>query len=162
MPFNEAWAQFDTEKAVEFTRSCDNTRLINSASGGNSRHTGDILDSHNYPRPIMKFRSGGSQIDVLGEYGGIGLAVEGHLWQPDKNWGYQGLCKDGAQVLETYTRYADEFIPEIRSGVSAGVYTQTTDVEIEVNGLMTYDRKVIKMDEAKLREVNLRVRAAMD
>ena len=162
VPFNEAWAQFDTEKAVEFTRSCDNTRLINSASGGNSRHTGDILDSHNYPRPIMKFRSGGSQIDVLGEYGGIGLAVEGHLWQPDKNWGYQGLCKDGAQVLETYTRYADEFIPEIRAGVSAGVYTQTTDVEIEVNGLMTYDRKVIKMDEAKLREVNLRIRAAMD
>ena len=162
VPFNEAWGQFDTEAVVAFTRKADDYRLINSASGGNSYLCGDILDSHNYPRPIMKFRSNGAQIDVLGEYGGIGLAVEGHTWQPENNWGYQGLCKDGAEVLEKYTHYAiDEFIPEILSGVSAGIYTQTTDVEIEVNGLMTYDRKVIKMDEEKLREVNLKVRAAV-
>ena len=160
VPFNEGWAQFDTEKVVDFTRAQDPSRLINSASGGNSRLCGDILDGHNYPQPIMKFRSGGRQIDVLGEYGGIGLALEGHLWQAN-SWGYRGLCKDGEEVLEKYRHYAlEEFIPQIQSGVSAGIYTQTTDVEGEVNGLMTYDRKVMKLDEARLRETNLQVRAA--
>ena len=161
VPFNEAWSQFDTEKAVEFTYAQDSTRLVNSASGGNSRHCGDILDSHNYPRPIMKFRSDGEQIDVLGEYGGIGCAIEDHLWQADNNWGYKGLCADGEEVLAKYEKYADMFIPEIQSGVSAGVYTQTTDVEVEVNGLMTYDRKVIKMDEERLRAINQKVIASM-
>ncbi len=163
VPFNEGWGQFDTEKVVEFTRAADPSRLINSASGGNSLMCGDILDSHNYPRPVMKFRSGGQQIDVLGEYGGIGLAVEGHVWQPGSGWGYKGLCKDGSELLEKYRGYAiDEFIPEIRSGVSAGIYTQTTDVEYELNGLMTYDRKVVKMDEAELRDINLRVRGSLE
>ena len=110
----------------------------------------------------MKFRSEGKQIDVLGEYGGIGYAVDGHLWQADKNWGYRGLCNNGEEVLDKYRHYAlDEFIPEIKSGVSAGIYTQTTDVEIEVNGIMTYDRKVVKMDENKLREINLAVRESL-
>ncbi|MBO7644673.1 MAG: beta galactosidase jelly roll domain-containing protein, partial [Bacteroidales bacterium] len=99
VPFNEAWAQFDTPAVVEFTRAQDPTRLINSASGGNSHMCGDILDSHNYPEPVMKFRSGGAQIDVLGEYGGIGCAMPGHLWQPENNWGYKGLYEDGEAVL---------------------------------------------------------------
>ena len=157
VPFNEGWSQFDTEKAVAFTYEQDDTRLVNSASGGNSRLCGDILDGHNYPEPVMKFRSEGRQIDVLGEYGGIGYAVPDHLWQPDKNWGYKGLCADGDEVLTKYAAYAEQFIPEIRSGVSAGVYTQTTDVEIEVNGIMTYDRKVVKVDEKKFREINQKV-----
>ncbi|MBO7070426.1 MAG: beta-galactosidase, partial [Bacteroidales bacterium] len=158
VPFNEGWGQFDTQEVVEFTRKQDPTRLINSASGGNFVLCGDILDGHNYPRPVMKFRSGGTQIDVLGEYGGIGLAVEGHLWQESDNWGYRGLCTSSEEVLEKYRHYAlEEFIPEIRSGVSAGIYTQTTDVEVEVNGLMTYDRKVVKIDEAALRAINTRV-----
>ena len=157
VPFNEGWGQFDTEAVVDYTREIDSTRLINSASGGNSVMCGDILDSHNYPRPIMKFRSNGAQIDVLGDYGGIGLALPGHLWQEDNNWGYKGLCKDSEELLDKYARYADMFIPEILSGVSAGVYTQTTDVEGEVNGLMTYDRKIVKMDEQALRAVNEKV-----
>ena len=161
VPFNESWSQFDTEKVVEFTRSCDPTRLINSASGGNSYPVGDIFDSHNYPNPQMKFTSGGLQIDVLGEYGGIGWPVEGHLWQADKNWGYIEY-KSGEDVLKQYSVYADDLIGIIGKGVSAAVYTQTTDVEGEVNGLMTYDRKIIKMDEERLRAVNQRVIASME
>ena len=157
VPFNEAWGQFDTEAVVDFTYSKDSSRLVNSASGGNSYLCGDILDSHNYPNPKMKFRSDGAQIDVLGEYGGIGLVVPDHVWAPDHNWGYKGLCKDGDEVLLKYVAYTEEFIPEVLDGVSAGVYTQTTDVEIEVNGIMTYDRKVVKMDEVRLREANLRL-----
>ena len=160
VPFNEAWSQFDTEKVVEFTRSCDPTRLINSASGGNSYPVGDIFDSHNYPNPQMKFTSGGLQIDVLGEYGGIGWPVEGHLWQADKNWGYIEY-KSGEDVLQQYSVYAEDLKKIIQQGVSAAVYTQTTDVEGEVNGLMTYDRKVIKMDESRLRAVNQDVIASM-
>ena len=161
VPFNESWSQFDTEKVVEFTRSCDPTRLINSASGGNSYPVGDIFDSHNYPNPQMKFTSGGLQIDVLGEYGGIGWPVEGHLWQADKNWGYIEY-KSGEDVLKQYSVYADDLIGIIGKGVSAAVYTQTTDVEGEVNGLMTYDRKIIKMDEERLRAVNQRVIVSME
>ena len=160
VPFNEAWSQFDTPKAVEFTRSCDPTRLINSASGGNSYPVGDIFDSHNYPNPQMNFTSGGLQIDVLGEYGGIGWPVEGHLWQTDKNWGYIEY-KSGEDVLKQYSVYAEDLKKIIQEGVSAAVYTQTTDVEGEVNGLMTYDRKIIKMDESRLRAVNQDVIASM-
>ena len=153
VPFNEGWAQFKTAEAVTFTRLADPTRLVNSASGGNSYPVGDIFDSHNYPDPHMKFTSGGTQIDVLGEYGGIGWAVEGHLWQPDRNWGYVQF-HSGEEVFDQYENFARELIPTIAQGVSAAVYTQTTDVEIEVNGLMTYDRKVIKMDEKRLNAVN--------
>ena len=105
VPFNEAWAQFETEKAVDFTRAQDPTRLVNSASGGNSFLCGDIFDSHNYPNPQMKFRSEGQLVDVLGEYGGIGWPVEGHLWQTDRNWGYIQY-KSGEEVLDQYEKYA--------------------------------------------------------
>ena len=162
VPFNEAWGQFDTEAVTEFTREQDPSRLINAASGGNYRHCGDILDSHNYPKPKMLLRSEGEQIDVVGEYGGIGYAVSGHTWQEEGNWGYKGKCESGEEVLEKYTRYAEEYlIPGIADGVAAAVYTQTTDVEVEVNGLMTYDRKVIKVDIEQLREVNMKVRESL-
>ena len=153
VPFNESWSQFDTENVVEFTRSCDPTRLVNSASGGNSFPVGDIFDSHNYPNPEMKFTSGGLLIDVLGEYGGIGWPVEDHLWQADRNWGYIEY-RSGEEVLAQYAAYAGELKAIVAKGVSAAVYTQTTDVEGEVNGLMTYDRKIVKMDEKRLRAVN--------
>ena len=156
VPFNEAWSQFETAKAVEFTRAQDPTRLINQSSGGNwEAGVGDILDNHHYPYP--KIRMWDSQmINVLGEYGGIGLPLEGHLWQPERNWGYVQY-KDGGEVLKEYTSFAEQLSTLIGQGLSGAVYTQTTDVEGEVNGLMTYDREVIKMDEAKLREVNLKV-----
>ena len=161
VPFNEAWAQFDTYKVVEFTKEKDPSRLVNAASGGNSyRDCGDIFDSHNYPDPTMKFTSEGSQIDVLGEYGGIGWAVEGHLWQPDRNWGYVQF-KSSDQVLAQYREYALQLKESIRDGVSAAVYTQTTDVEGEVNGLMTYDRAVTKMPADELYKINREVIEAL-
>ena len=162
VPFNEAWSQFDTYKAVEFTNAKDPSRLVNSASGGNSYpNCSDIFDSHNYPDPHMKFRSGGTQIDVLGEYGGIGWAVEGHLWQPDRNWGYVKF-NSYEEVLAQYREYAKQLKATIADGVSAAVYTQTTDVEVEVNGLMTYDRVVTKLPSEELFKINQEVIAALD
>lgn len=153
VPFNEGWAQFETEKVVEFTRQCDPTRLINPASGGSCYPVGDIFDLHNYPDPKMRFRSDGLLVDVLGEFGGIGRPVEGHLWQPDRNWGYVQF-KTAEEALEQYGKFAEQLKGLIAEGVAAAVYTQTTDVEGEVNGLMTYDREVIKMDEEGLRQIN--------
>ncbi len=160
VPFNEAWGQFDTEEAVQFTRALDPSRLINYASGGNFvRCSGDILDLHNYPDPEM-YLYDKDYINVLGEYGGIGWPVEGHLWQPDKNWGYVQF-KNADEVLDTYEKYADELIDLVDDGFAAAVYTQTTDVEIEVNGLMTYDRKVIKLDMDRLNAINTKVIGSM-
>jgi hypothetical protein len=89
----------------------------------------------------------------LGEYGGIGRAIKGHLWEPDRNWGYVQFETE-KEVTDEYLKYAEELKQLIRQGFSAAIYTQTTDVEIEVNGLMTYDREIIKVDEAKVRKVN--------
>lgn len=156
VPFNEAWGQFDTEKVVEFTRAIDNTRLINPASGGNHKENcGDMVDCHHYPNPQQYIWSP-TLANVVGEYGGIGRPIEGHLWQKDKNWGY--IQYDTAEkVTDVYERYALQLIDLIGRGCSGAVYTQTTDVEGEVNGLITYDRKVIKVIEERIREINERV-----
>ena len=161
VPFNEAWSQFDTYEVVAFTKKKDPSRLVNSASGGNSyRECGDIFDSHNYPDPHIKFTSEGKQIDVLGEYGGIGWPIEGHLWQPERNWGYVQY-QSAEEVLAQYREYARQLKETIASGVSAAVYTQTTDVEGEVNGLMTYDRVITKMPAEELFKINREVIEAL-
>ena len=160
VPFNEAWGQFDTEEVVRFTRAQDPTRLINYASGGNFvRCSGDILDLHNYPHPEM-YLYDREYINVLGEYGGIGWPVEGHLWQPDRNWGYVQF-KSADEVLDTYEKYAEMLIDLIDDGFAGAIYTQITDVEIEVNGLMTYDRKVVKLDQERLHAINTKVIESM-
>ena len=156
VPFNEGWAQFDTPAAVAFTKQADPTRLVNPASGGNFvRGLGDILDVHHYPNPEMPLWDP-ALVNVLGEYGGIGLAVEGHLWQPDRNWGYVQY-KSGEEVLAEYERFAEQLGDLVRQGCAAAVYTQTTDVEIAVVAVTSNDRKVIKMDEAGLRAANQKV-----
>ena len=96
-------------------------------------------------------------INVLGEYGGLGYPVPGHLWQQDKNWGYGKVMESPKQLQDIYDRFAEMLKLFIRTGCASAVYTQTTDVEIEVNGIMTYDREIVKMDEKRLRETNLAV-----
>jgi len=152
VPFNEAWGQFKTEEVIAWTKKYDPSRLVNPASGGNHRPCGDVLDLHNYPGPNM-FLFDPVRVNVLGEYGGIGLPLEGHLWQQGKNWGYVQF-KNSDEVTAEYVKYANELKGFVKRGFSAAVYTQTTDVEGEVNGLMTYDRKVIKINEKAVREAN--------
>lgn len=155
IPFNEAWGQFKTADIAEWTKMYDPSRLVNPASGGNHYLTGDILDLHNYPAPSL-YLYDSKRATVLGEYGGIGLAVKGHLWVPDRNWGYISFGSAG-EVTDEYEKYADMLRELIARGFSAAVYTQTTDVEIEVNGLMTYDRKAVKVDEERIRRINERI-----
>lgn len=152
VPFNEAWGQFKTEDVAQFTKDYDSSRLVNPASGGNHRACGDMIDLHNYPSPRM-FLFDAERVNVLGEYGGIGLALDNHLWLNDRNWGYIQF-KSPQEVTNQYIQYTDELKNLIDKGFAAAVYTQTTDVEGEVNGLMTYDRKVVKVDEQAVRKAN--------
>lgn len=155
VPFNESWGQFKTPEIVEWTKSYDPSRLVNPASGGNHYPVGDILDIHNYPDPDMYFYDA-SRANVLGEYGGIGRKIEGHTWVPEQGWGYVEYDTE-EKVTDTYVEYANKLLNLIPRGFSAAVYTQTTDCEVELNGLMTYDREVIKLNEERLREINLKI-----
>lgn len=152
VPFNEAWGQFKTEEIAKWTKEYDPSRLVNPASGGNFYTCGDILDLHNYPGPDM-YLYDAQRSTVLGEYGGIGMVIKGHIWESDRNWGYVQF-NSSDEVTAEYIKYANQLKNLIRNGFSAAVYTQTTDVEGEVNGLMTYDRKVIKMNEEQIRKIN--------
>jgi beta-galactosidase/beta-glucuronidase len=151
VPFNEAWGQFDTEEAVEFTRKKDPLRLINAASGGNHRKCGDILDLHNYPHPDQYLKEE-SLINVIGEYGGLGLEIKGHTWKDD-NWGY-AVLDSKEKVTERYVEYIDSLIRFVDTGFAAAIYTQTTDVESEINGLITYDREELKVLEDSIKNAN--------
>jgi len=155
VPFNEAWGQFKTKEIAEWTKLYDPSRLVNPASGGNHYPVGDILDLHNYPQPAL-YLYDGQRATVLGEFGGIGWAVKGHLWEPDRNWGYVQF-NSAKEVTDEYVKYAEQLMNLIQHGFSAAVYTQTTDVEVEVNGLMTYDREVIKMDESRVKQINQKI-----
>jgi len=157
-PFNEAWGQFKTVEITEWTMKKDPSRLVNSASGGNFFNTGHFVDLHHYPQPAMPRPDlfGKNSILVLGEFGGLGLPVTGHTWQNKNNWGYQSF-KTADEMLAKYKTFTDRMIELIPLGLSAAVYTQTTDVEGEINGYMTYDRKVIKMPSAELLKLHTRL-----
>nr|HQU58892.1 chitobiase/beta-hexosaminidase C-terminal domain-containing protein [Saprospiraceae bacterium] len=152
VPFNEGWGQYETGRIVDYVKGLDPTRLVNNASGWADRGLGDVHDIHNYPEPRSPEPEAGRAI-VLGEFGGLGLAVEGHRWQ-EENWGYQSLqSKDElAQKYEAF--YTDVWRFNEENGLSASIYTQITDVETEANGLMTYDRAVLKIDSVSLRKIN--------
>jgi beta-galactosidase/beta-glucuronidase len=158
VPFNEAWGQFKTVEVSNWVKQYDPSRLANSASGGNFHATGDIHDLHNYPDPTMHrpevFAKDRSQ--VLGEFGGLGLPVENHTWTDRSNWGYQSF-KNKEELFSRYQQLIEKLLPLIPRGLSAAVYTQTTDVESEVNGLMTYDRKFFKFNIEELKKLNNRL-----
>ncbi|MEZ6122360.1 MAG: glycoside hydrolase family 2 TIM barrel-domain containing protein [Planctomycetaceae bacterium] len=160
VPFNEAWGQHRTVEVGEWLVKRDPFRMVNVASGGNFWPAGHIVDEHAYPHPSFPFHLGeGGRFDayvkVMGEFGGHGYPVRDHLWDPDRqNWGYGGLPKNEAEFRERYETSLKMLNDLRKKGISAGVYTQTTDVEGEINGLMTYDRKVIKIPAKELAELH--------
>ncbi len=156
-PFNEAWGQHNTLEVGRWARDRDPSRHINIASGGNFWPVGDIADAHRYPHPGFGFNPErfGNYIKVVGEFGGHGYPVEGHLWDADRdNWGYGGLPKTKQEYKDRYIESLHRLNDLRKQGIAAGVYTQTTDVEGEINGLMTYDRKVIKFPASELNELH--------
>ncbi|MDZ4830840.1 MAG: glycoside hydrolase family 2 TIM barrel-domain containing protein [Phycisphaerae bacterium] len=156
VPFNEGWGQFDTYRIVKLIRERDPTRLVNAASGWIDRGTGDIFDIHDYASSVAGKAPPGDakRANVFGEFGGLALAVPGHVWS-DAGWGYQKFDRPGA-LEESYARLVSELAEQAIDGISGAIYTQTTDVEVEINGLMTYDRDVIKINSARIGAINRR------
>ncbi|GHU67485.1 beta-galactosidase [Bacteroidia bacterium] len=155
VPFNEAWGQFKTAEITNWTMQKDPSRLVNSASGGNFMDAGQVFDLHHYAAPAMPHPEifGKTQAVVLGEFGGLGLPLEGHTWTDKNNWGYQNL-NTKEDLVKRYAQFISELPALIEQGLSAAVYTQTTDVEVETNGLITYDRKIIKIPAAELHQIH--------
>lgn len=157
VPFNERWGQHETVRIGQLMENLDVTRLVNIASGGNFFPVGDVADRHNYPEPMFPFedRRLNDYVKVVGEFGGHGYVVQGHQWNPDmRNWGYGGLPQTQQEYKDRYKKSFEELMNLRRRGVAAGVYTQTTDVEGEVNGLLTYDREVQKMTAEELSAIH--------
>jgi len=152
VPFNEAWGQYNTVEIVEMIKKLDSSRLVNNVSGWKDKGVGDVNDVHQYPGPIAPANEE-KRAAVLGEFGGLGLPMEGHTWQPKDNWGYKSY-KTRQELTNAYLDLLEKLEPLIIKGLCAAVYTQTSDVEIEVNGLMTYDREIIKPDADKVSKAN--------
>ncbi len=160
VPFNERWGQHQTLEVGEWTVKYDASRQVNIASGGNFFPGGDIVDAHAYPHPEFPFDQGEGgrfegYVKVMGEFGGHGFPVENHVWDPHaRNWGYGGLPKDQEEWLDRY-RTSIEMLADLKKkGIAAGIYTQTTDVEGEINGLITYDREVQKVSPEELHKIS--------
>jgi len=144
VPFNEGWGQHETLAIADAIKRYDPTRPVNEASGWTDKGSGDVKDIHKYPGPAIP-QLEDERVAVLGEFGGLGLPVQGHLWWDKKNWGYRNYTS--LEELQTsYDNLIKRLRPLIARGLAAAVYTQTSDCEGEVNGLMTYDRKVVKFD----------------
>jgi beta-galactosidase/beta-glucuronidase len=153
IPFNEGWGQYDTRRLTRWLERRDPTRLVNSASGWNDLEVGDVADIHRYPGPGAPHAET-NRVSVLGEFGGLGLPIPEHTWQAEENWGYESFETSEA-LTDAYSDLLEQLRPLIDNpGLAGAVYTQTTDVEIEVNGLMTYDRARVKMDTARVESLN--------
>ncbi|WP_405609376.1 PA14 domain-containing protein [Streptomyces sp. NBC_00076] len=148
--FNEGWGQYDVGRVAEQAKAWDPTRLVNNQSGlnlGADGNAGDIMDEHGYPSPALPPRPDGRRALVSGEYGGLGLAVPGHAWSVQQSY----VDVDPATYTDDYLAKLDEVRALACRGGNGAVYTQISDVEGELNGLLTYDRKVLKPDVARLR-----------
>ncbi|QDT15651.1 glycoside hydrolase family 2 protein [Alienimonas californiensis] len=159
VPFNEAWGQHRTVEVGDWTKRRDPSRIVNVASGGNWWPSGDVVDYHSYPEPDFRFGQDNGRFDgyakVIGEYGGHGLRVRGHEYDPNiRIFSYGDLPEDEAEYRRRYAGSAKRLVDLKARGIAGGVYTQTTDVEGEINGLMTYDRKVIKIPAEDLAELH--------
>ena len=156
VPFNEGWGQYDVERIDSFVRERDPTRLVNATSGWTDRGIGDVFDAHMYPGPGME-RVPADRATLLGEFGGLGWPVDDHLWWTDKrNWGYRTYFSR-EDLNAKYQEVVGNLVGPRALGLAAAIYTQTSDVEGEVNGLMTYDRELVKFDEESVNALHRRI-----
>jgi len=155
-PFNEGWGQFDAAGAVQLIETLDKTRLVDHASGWHDQKIGKLQSLHVYFRPYRFHPDRLGRAVALTEFGGYQLAPAGHTWGA-RSYGYRG-CKTPEALEEVFRKlFESQIIPAKQRGLSASVYTQLSDVEDECNGLVSYDRRVVKLPQAVLREISLRL-----
>ena len=186
IPYNESWGQpgeFLTHATLVWTQRYDPSRIVDGPSGWNDYEGGlvrrrgvsthmpagveeaaDLVDRHDYARTPGMFAVNDRRASFLGEFGGVGCRVDGHLWNPKKAWGYGGTGGDTDRtfVQKKFVTLMERVADLAEDGLAGSVYTQTTDVEGEINGLITYDRKIVKFDAAALAAVHAKVRAAAE
>lgn len=159
VPFNEGWGQFDSTLVMERVRALDPTRPVDPASGWHDQGAGELRSLHVYFKPFRFRRDRRGRALALSEFGGYNLRVDGHCFN-QKDYGYRRL-PDAAALWRDFSRlYEREVLPAVPRGLCASVYTQLSDVEDELNGLMTYDRRVVKLDADEVRELNERLKEA--
>ena len=159
--FNEAWGQFDSDRVYEQFRKLDDTRFIDSTSGWFRQKKSDVDSRHVYFRKV-KLKGDGVKPLVLSEFGGKTYRAENHVFNPDKAYGYGG-CETLEQLNEAVVKlYMEEVLPCVENGLCAAIYTQVSDVEDEINGLVTYDRKVEKLEAEKMLPVALALQQAVE
>jgi hypothetical protein len=151
VPFNEGWGQFDAKETAQWISDYDPTRPVDHASGWFDQGGGDCRSLHTYKLKLPLIKPGQERAVVLSEFGGYSLKVDGHLWNPSAEFGYKNFDTPQAMTDAYLDLLNRQLKPWINAGLSAAIYTQTTDVEIEVNGFVTYDREVEKMDFIKVR-----------
>ena len=158
--FNEGWGQFDADSVYEQFKKLDDTRFIDSTSGWFRQKKSHVDSRHVYFRKV-KLKGDGVKPLMLSEFGGKTLRVEGHVFNPDKTYGYGG-CKTGEELNEAVGKlYMEEVLPCVKKGLCGSVYTQLSDVEDEINGLVTYDRKTVKLDADKMLPVAAALQGAI-
>ncbi len=157
VPFNEGWGQFDTNRAVQLIMEWDRSRLIDHASGWHDQGGGDLNSPHIYFVKV-KLPQDNSRAVVLSEFGGYSFREEGHIFNKTRAFGYR-IFKDKASYSKAYRKlYEEQIIPHISKGLSATIYTQLSDVEDEINGLLTFDREVLKLDASDIIQINNRLK----
>ena len=159
--FNEGWGQFDSDHVYAQFRQLDDTRFIDTTSGWFRRQQTDVDSRHVYFRKI-KLRGDGEKPLVLSEFGGKTYRCDGHVYNPDKTYGYGGCQSLEALASAMESLYLDEVLPCIQKGLCAAVYTQVSDVEDEINGILTYDRKVCKLTPQTMLPIAQALQAAME
>ena len=159
VPFNEGWGQFDSTLVMERLRALDPTRPVDPASGWHDQGAGELRSLHVYFKPFRFRRDRRGRALALSEFGGYNLRVDGHCFN-QKDYGYRRLPDAAALWRDFFRLYEREVLPAVPKGLCASVYTQLSDVEDELNGLMTYDRRVVKLDADEVRELNERLKEA--
>jgi hypothetical protein len=161
VPFNESWGQFHANQTSEWIKSYDPTRLVDHASGWFDQGGGDFKSKHIYFKKL-KHPGQDERIFALTEFGGYSLKLDGHVWDPDKKFGYR-TYNSPEELTDAYLDLLrNELIPLIPLGLSVAIYTQTVDVEIEIDGYLTYDRRIEKMDRDVLKEIHKKITSSFN
>ena len=160
--FNEAWGQYQTNRIEAMVRAADPTRLVDAASGWHDRGGGEFRSRHRYVLGLRRPARRDRRPFFLSEFGGYNLVVDGHTWEVAGHYGYGTQADEGLLNRALRTLYREQLIPLVARGLRGCVYTQVSDVETETNGLLTYDRQVLKPDAGLLRSLNAELYAAFD
>jgi hypothetical protein len=154
VPFNEAWGQFDANAVADWLKSYDPTRPVDHASGWFDQGGGNFRSIHTYFKSLMPEDPDDKRAVILSEFGGYAIKVDGHVWNPETAFGYKKFeTKD--ELTQAYINLLEtQLKPWVENGLSGAVYTQTSDVEIEINGYLTYDREIVKMDTETIKKIH--------